>query len=146
MLTLIFGGASQGKSDYIRALIGDKSFVHFILYDEKEPQRLLAMKPEELSQDAVWLEGFERLAELAAEEEKTAVFSEIHSFFTRMNKKWLIIEMCECGCGIVPVTAAERLQREFKGELLRLSAAAADRADRVMAGCGICLKGEPYHV
>lgn len=54
----------------------------------------------------------------------------------------VVMIMTECGCGIVPLGAAERRQRERCGILLSRLAAKSDRVDRVMAGLGICFKGE----
>lgn len=90
---------------------------------------LLGLSEENFAQEAVW--DVQELAEFGKEE----------AIAERLAQKRVVIAT-ETGCGVIPVSASEREQREAAG---RLACALAERADTVIrVCCGIpqLLKGE----
>ena len=114
-MTLIIGGAGQGKLDYVLQKTG---------YDPGQ----VAHDPEGARTRPIFdsLENWPGLDEnelLAANPD--------------------IILICdEVGCGVVPVDPAQRARREAVGRLCCRLAARAERVERIFCGLPMVLKGE----
>lgn len=135
MLILLFGGAGQGPDDYARSLFPGKELS---ICKAVEAAGNLPVRAEILLVSA-W-EDYVRIFSDKTEEEMLEAAERLLSNLLD-RAETLILSMNECGCGIVPLGAEERRQRERCGILLQWLAARAVRVDRVMGGLGICLKG-----
>lgn len=136
MLITVFGGAGQGMEEYARKLFPGKE----ALMCRAAEMVTDAVEQAELLIATEW----EDFVSLFADKSEMEMLDAASEILTTLEEKAhiLVLTMTECGCGIVPLGAAERRQRERCGILLHRIAARSDRVDRVMGGLGICLKEE----
>ena len=114
-MTLIIGGAGQGKLDYVLGKTG---------YGPDQ----VARTPEEAETRPVFA-GLEHWPEL--DENKL------------LSANPGIILICdEVGCGVVPADPARRARREAVGRLCCRLAARAERVERIFCGLPMTLKGD----
>ena len=114
-MTLIIGGAGQGKLDYVLKKTG---------YTQAD----VARTPEEALARPVFA-GLERWPEL----DEGALLA---------RNPGVIVICDEVGCGVVPAVPAERAWREQVGRLCCRLAARAERVERICCGLPMVLKGE----
>lgn len=114
-MTLIIGGAAQGKLDYVLQKTG---------YDPGQ----VAHTPEEAEHLPVF-DGVELWPDLD-EEKLLAVNPDI------------ILICDEVGCGVVPIDPAQRAWREQVGRLCCRLAKRAERVERIFCGLPMTLKGD----
>ena len=114
-MTLIIGGAGQGKLAYVLEKTG---------YGPGQ----VARTPEEARTKPVF-DGLERWPELD-EEALLAANPDV------------ICICAEVGCGVVPVDPAQRAWREQVGRLCCRLARRAERVERIFCGLPMVLKGE----
>lgn len=138
MLITVFGGAAQGLDEYAQSLYPDQAIA---VCKAAEAAGKLPGKAE-----IRILSSWEEFARLYREQSENEMLQAAEALLAsvRPQSDILILSMTECGCGIVPLGAHERLQRERCGILLRLLCSCSDRVDRVMGGLGICLKGQEW--
>ena len=114
-MTLIIGGAGQGKLDYVLGKTG---------YGPDQ----VARTPEEAETRPVFA-GLENWPELDENELLAA-------------NPGIILICDEVGCGVVPADPAQRARREAVGRLCCRLAARAARVERIFCGLPMVLKGE----
>ena len=90
---------------------------------------LLGLSEEEFAREAVW--DVQELAE----------YGKAEAIADRLAGNRVVIAT-EIGCGVIPVSAAEREKREAAGQLACALAARADTVIRVCCGIPQLLKGE----
>lgn len=115
-MILIVGGIGSGKTQYVKANLG---------YPE-----------EKISQD-VWSE---KPVLLGLEESirSVGVFSE--DWFAPLCQKEVVV-CCEVGCGVVPISGAERRWRDEVGRACNRLAAEAETVVRMVCGIPQVIKG-----
>ncbi|WP_297208785.1 bifunctional adenosylcobinamide kinase/adenosylcobinamide-phosphate guanylyltransferase [uncultured Flavonifractor sp.] len=115
-MTLIIGGAAQGKLDYVLKKTG---------YGPEQ----VARTPEEARTLPVF-DGVEVWSDLDEE--------------ALLSANPDIILICdEVGCGVVPVDPDQRAWREQVGRLCCRLAKRAERVERIFCGLPMTLKGDP---
>ena len=114
-MTLIIGGAAQGKLDYVLQKTG---------YDQSQ----VAHTPEEARTLPIF-DGVELWPDLD-EEALLAANPDI------------ILICDEVGCGVVPMNPAQRTWREQVGRLCCRLARRAERVERMFCGLPMTLKGD----
>lgn len=133
-MILVTGGAFQGKEEFVRQrfLKAEESFSGAEIADGKTAslEEILSagcVKNLHLFVKRMIEEGAEDIQKLAGQ--------------LYENHSGRIIITDEIGCGIVPVSAAERRWREETGRLCCLLAKQADEVWRVSCGIGVQIKG-----
>ncbi len=127
-MRLIIGGYAQGKQMYAMRKYG----LH-----EEDTWDALYMPPESWNGEKLILHC-EQLVAWWLKRERDPV-AEIRNILPKWKDTVVITQ--EVGCGLVPVTAEQRLWREAVGRMNAILAENADSVERICCGLGMYLKG-----
>ena len=125
-MTLIFGGAYQGKLDYAQQNFGPGLSVSLCGENEAEPEL-----------DGVILASYHLLV-LAQLRQGADPFAYLEGHWPDLREKIILCD--DISCGVVPVDPEARRWREAVGRCMGLLAGQADSVIRVFCGIGMKLK------
>lgn len=126
-MEVYFGGAFQGKLDYVLKKKGNLKVADGRDCDEKRLQ----------SADVVNHLHLLIQRRIAAGESTDTLIDELYA----VNPQMILI--CdEVGSGIVPLERKDRIYREAVGRVLCAAVVKSDRVERILCGIGQCLKQE----
>ena len=125
-MTLIFGGAYQGKLNYAQSVFGPGATVTMLDEHEAEP---------DLNDEI--LAGYHRLV-WAQLRKNIDPYAYLQARWDVLSDK--IITCDDISCGVVPVDAESRGWREAVGRCLVMLSEQADSVIRVFCGIGLKIK------
>ena len=155
-MELYFGGAYQGKLDYV---CGRKNIVKELGSNAEDTTSNIYSENEEYIKNKIYNNDTLHLFFFMIKQIKTAcILNHFHLLIKRLLKDGkctdtlidtiyagnpsIIIICDEIGSGIVPLEKEDRIYRETVGCMLCRAVKKADRVERIACGIGQCLKGE----
>lgn len=132
---IVFGGAFNGKRQYVKELVGDREAVWYEGELPKEGGRLIV---------AAGVENWVKAQLQNGADEKTIVqlVGQAISYQAQEGQIWILTDINR---GIVPADALEREMRDVVGRLYQHMFSAAESVTRIWYGIPQTIKGADWH-